>query len=284
MGKYLSVLLSALVLAVLTFLVHTEAGAVADGNGSCLQSELDNKDCGNLGSNVIEFLGTGAATCNTINFGAVPCTAYFYRYTGGATNQLNLAIPKKVMTKFTSESDAAVVGCTNLYTNGQGDPTTGFGKNQLTVNVCRIAPTLTSFPSAPPGTNIRIQADPSSFDPLSWQLKVGNSTTAAAINGPGIPGAPVAETAKTLETASGGSCSYTIVGGEPTLVNCPTGRILPLVQTKLCLPTTGNQVPTFTNNSGSFTCESVDFETEGCITKTTGSDPCITSGGRRVCY
>ena len=282
MGKHHSVLLSALVLAALTFIVHTEAGAVANGDGSCSAAEIQNKDCGIVNGNFIEFLGAGATTC-AVTAGAVPCTAYFYRYTGGASSQVNILIPKKVMTKFTS-SDTAAAGCSQLLTLGQGDPTTGFGKNDLTDNVCRIAFSLASLPlGAPANANFSVQADPSVFDPLSWQQKTGNNIAATVINGPGLIQTAVTETGATLQTSDGVTCSYTTAGGGTTLTSCPTGSVVPINQTKLCLPTISGP-PTFTNASGSFTCETVSFATEGCDIKTTGTDPCRFINGVCIRY
>lgn len=275
MGKQLSVLLIAAVVGVVLFFIHTEAGAVADGNGSCSVTETQSSDCGLFGSTnaVIEFIGSSASTCVVVA-GAVPCTSYSYKYTGGTTNQINVLIPKAVMTKFTS-SDAAAAGCSQLITNGGGDPTTGFGKNDVTHNLCRITPNLG------PGATFAVKADPSTIAPLSWQVRISsNNIGAAAVNGPGRAQAAVEETGASLQTSDGVTCTYTNQGGQVTLTNCPTGRVVPINQTKLCLPTVGAQIPTFTNGSGSFTCETLAFTTDGCDIKTTGSDPtrCFASG------
>jgi len=276
MGKHMSVLLSALVLAVLTFVVHTEAGAVADGNGSCSSAEIQNKDCGIVNGNAIEFVGASATTC-TVGAGTVPCTAYFYRYTGGASSQVNILIPKKVMTKFTS-ADTNAAGCSQLLTLGQGDSTTGFGKNNLTDNVCRIAFSLASLPlGAPASANFSIQADPSVFDPLSWQQKAGNNIAATVINGPGLIQTAVTETGATVQTTDGVECSYVTAGGDINLSGCSTGSIVPLSSSKLC-------IPSGTPNFNGLRCETIAYVTEGCDIKTTGTDPCRLVSGRWVCY
>src|SRR5438132_7021771 len=73
---------------------------------------LVSPQCGDFGGNTIKFLNTQPATCNLPAGSAtfVPCTAYSYLYMGSPTNQINVAIPKAVMTKFTS-ADKAVAGC-----------------------------------------------------------------------------------------------------------------------------------------------------------------------------
>jgi hypothetical protein len=282
MGKHHSILLIALVLAALTFMVHTEAGAYADANGSCSAQELASSDCGLFGStgSVVEFVATSADICG-VTAGNVPCTGYLYKYNGPTTNQVNVLIPKQVMTKFASAGTLEVLaaGCSQLITNGAGDPTTGFGKNDLTHYVCRIAQNLG------PGTSFTIHADPSTFGPLSWQVRISsNNVGAAAVNGPAKPQAPVAEVGASLQTSDGVNCTYTNQGGNVTLTNCGSGSIIPINQTKLCLPTKPNQTPSFTNASGSFTCESVAFATDGCDIKTTGTDPCRYIGGICIAY
>ena len=224
-----------LVIAVVTLLTYVEAGAaVANANGVCdSPNEVvpGAETCANFGPNVIEFLGTGSTTC-TVAAGSVPCTAYFYRYTGSATNQFNIAIPKVVQTKFTS-GDALAAGCSQLITDGSGDPTTGFGKNQLTFNICRVAFNLASLPGAPPLANFSILADPSSPQSLSWQQKVSKDITADTLQGPAVAGAPVAETGAKLTAFNGATITYTIEGGQ---INVTSGSatVEPANQSLIC--------------------------------------------------
>ncbi len=257
-------LLSALLLVLTLFFANTKVYAAA----------CDSPQCGDFNGNTIQFLETISTTCKLSAGSATPCTEYRYRYTGSATNQINVAIPKEVMTKFTS-ADRAVAGCSQLITDGSGDSTTGFGINLVTHNVCRVAITGSAL-----STPFSIRADPSSPQPDAWEVRQSSSQVFADfLLGPGVPPAPVAETAATLKTSEGVSVSYTNVGGQIT-VTSGTGETVPISDTKLCIFNGGSN-RTFPAN---WTCETIEFATDQCDIKTTGGDPCRFIGGTCILY
>ncbi|HXG50360.1 MAG TPA: hypothetical protein VNN77_03020 [candidate division Zixibacteria bacterium] len=275
MQKARFLVLCGLLIVALALLAYSEAGAVANGDGSCSSAEEAGLDCASFSplSAIIEFLGTTPTTC-TVGAGPVKCTEYKYQYTGSSTNQINVAIPKDVMTKFTS-GDKTVAGCSQLITDGSGDSTTNFGINLSTHNVCRVAITGTAL-SKP----FSIRVDPSSPLPGSWQVRQSSTQVAAdLLLGPGTPAAPVAETAATLTTSEGTTISYTNVNGQITVTSGDAATV-PISDTKLCI-FNGGLDRTFPAN---WTCETIAFATDQCDIKTTGGDPCRFVGGSCISY
>ena len=284
-------LLSVVLVAIAMSGIQKEAAAVADGNGTCSASEAADFDCANLGGNNIEFLG--AFPSNNCPMNQAPlttrCTVYFYKYNGTATNQVDVALPIN-LTK--SLNEAPEINCSQYYTNGAGDPTTGFGVNLLTLGICRIANNISNLPSDinPPTTaNFYISADPSTIDktrPLNWQLKQGRSVFAGSIVGPATTEPAVLESEVTLRTPQGATVSYSNSGGNITLTG-NTGRIVPISGTKLCIvkpggdPAVGYRDPLFADN---WTCETITYATEQCDIKTSGTDPCRWIGGYCIQY
>lgn len=284
--KALTILFS--LVAVFMLFPLQEAGAVADGNGVCSPEELANFDCGRFGPNVIEFRGASAGTC-VVNSGpgTAPCTVYFYLYTGLSTNQVNVAIPLNLNQVL---NDAVEIDCSQYYTNGSGDPTTGFGKNMLTLGICRTANNLSSLPviNNDPGTwNLWIATDPSFPDrkePLSWQLKQGRDVYAASIVGPVASQPPVFESGASLTTSEGKTISYTL-SGDQVIITSNNADVVPMDKTKLCISSPPAVDPNFFPNPGeAYRCETISFVTEQCDVKTTGSDPCRYIGGRCILY
>ena len=278
------------------------AFAAANGDGLCSAAEASGYECANFGSSVVEFLGSFASSqCRLAAGGTANCTTYYYRYTGAATNQLNIALPTRVNKSFKTAAD---INCSQYLTGGAGDPTTGFGKNQLTLGVCRIAQNLAGAPLdvvAPAGANFVIVADPSSYDkvnPLDWQLKLGyncsdddrrrstNGVFAGSILGPFGPQVTVLESAATLTTPTGEFVSYTNTAGNIKITG-GDARVVPLGSTKLCILNEGGD-PNVPYTSGSFaanwTCETVTYATEQCDIKTSGTDPCRYIGGVCIQY
>ena len=278
------------------------AFAEADGNGACSAAELGKFECANFGSSVIEFLGSSALTNCTLQAGGTSsCTAYYYRYTGLATNQLNIAIPNRVTKTLKTASD---LGCQQFLTGGAGDPTTGFGRNQLSLGICRIASNLqtSQLNAAPPaGATFVLTADQSAFDPanpLDWQLRLGNNCSdddrrrsrggvfAGRLLGPYNPQIDVLESAVTLVTPTGQSVSYTNSAGNLKITG-GVARIVPQGGTKLCVVNEGGNpsVPyTDPNFSANWTCETITYTTEQCDIKTDGGDPCRMIGGTCIKY
>ena len=291
--------------------LHSHAQAAANGDGLCSAAEAASFECAKLGGNIVEFLGSFpssqcrvAATNQT-----VACTSYYYRYTGAAINQLNVAIPTRNTKVLTAAAD---LHCAQFLTGGSGDPTTGFGKNQLSIGICRVASNSANLAgppdvTAPPGANFVISVDPSVYDsknPLDWQLKQGASTShsydddhhgtpssvfAASLVGPFGPQAEVLESLVTLTTPAGESVSYSNIAGNIKLVgtNIPAGaRVIPAGGTKLCTVNVGGNPnlrydsPDFASN---WTCETVTFASDQCDIKT-GADPCRMIGGTCIKY
>jgi hypothetical protein len=278
------------------------AYAAANGDGSCSSAELGSYECANFGTSVIEFLGSFASTqCPLAAGGTAQCTAYYYRYSGASSNQVNIAIPNRVTKTFKTAAD---IHCSQFLTGGAGDPTTGFGKNQLSINICRIAQNLAGAPldvSPPAGANFVIVTDPSAYDknnPLDWQLKLGSNCSdddrrnnrsgvfAASLLGPFGPQLDVLESAVTLTTPTGQSVSYTNSAGNIKITG-GSARIVPQGGTKLCVINEGGD-PSVPYTSSSFaanwTCETITYATDQCDIKTDGGDPCRMIGGVCIKY
>ncbi|HXG50359.1 MAG TPA: hypothetical protein VNN77_03015 [candidate division Zixibacteria bacterium] len=231
--------------------------------------------CGDFGKNTITLISTASGPCPV----DVPlCTRYTYQYNGTNTNQIEVLIPKTVQSTFVTTAPAA--GCAALITDSSGEPANNFGTNILTHNLCKLPANIAN------GTTFDIFADPSAPKPLSWQVIVNRSITADALNGPAVPAAGVEETGATLTTSEGVSVSYTISSGQIEITDFTgtTPRLLPITQTKLCLPSRPGDPVTFTNAQGGWTCETITFATEQCDIKTAGSDPCRFVGGSCVQY
>ena len=276
--------------------------AASNGDGLCSPAEVGKYECATFGSSVIEFLGSFASSqCPLHSGGTAQCTAYYYRYTGASNNQVNIAIPNRVTKTFKTAAD---INCSQFLTGGAGDPTTGFGKNQLSLGICRIAQTLAGAPlnvTAPAGANFVIVADPSGYDkanPLDWQLKLGSNCSdddrrrshsgvfAASLLGPFGPQLDVLETAVTLTTPTGQSVSYANVAGNVTITG-GTARIVPQGGTKLCVVNVGgdSSVPyTSASFAANWTCETITYATDQCDIKTDGGDPCRMIGGTCIKY
>lgn len=259
---------------------YQHAMALADGNGLCSPAETQNFECVNLGANVIEFIGTQAVT----NGG----TTYNYKYTGTTNNQLNVAIPTRTAKIITPAVNAQ---CSQYLTGGAGDPTTGFGKNQLTLAICRIAFNLNTA-TVP----FSITVDPSAVDrknPLDWQLKQGHALYAGSLVGPFTPQAEITESDVTLTTPTGNTVHYSNLGGNiqiiPSGTTSPSARVLPTGGLKICTvnanPPNDPNVPfTSADFKNNWSCETVTFVTDQCDIKTKGSDPCRSIGGSMICY
>lgn len=269
---------------------YVEAHAAANGDGLCASAEAAQGACVTLNSNVIEFLGAFASTQCRLSSGQLKaCTAYYYRYTGGATNQVNVAIPARLTKTFKTAAD---INCSQLLTGGAGDPTTGFGKNQVSLGICRVAQNLANSPvdiTVPPGANLVLTVDPSgvsSANPLDWQLKQGSSVTAGGLLGPYESQPQISESAVTLTTPDGASVSYTNLAGNIKITG-GNARIVPQGGTKLCVVNEGGDasVPyTSSSFAANWTCETITYATDQCDIKTDGGDPCRYIGGVCIKY
>lgn len=280
------------------------AQAVANGDGACSASELAGKECATLGAAIVEFLGAyPSSQCLLATGQTTSCTSYYYRYSGAAANQLNVAIPVRNTQTFKKAAD---INCSQFYNTGTGDPTTGFGKNQNSLGVCRIAyrigGAVTTTPAALAGiANFVITVDPSTYDtknPLDWQLKQASTsskskdddysskTFAASIVGPYSSQPEVYESSVSLITPTGQTVSYSNLGGN-IAVTSAVGRAVPLSGTKLCVvKPTGNPAVSYTDAafSANWDCETIIYATEQCDIKTDGNDPCRFVGGTCIKY
>ncbi len=294
-----------LVLALVLWGAASGAYAAANGDGLCSSSETGNFECATFGASVIEFLGAFPSTqCRLSSGQTTSCTSYYYRYSGATTNQLNVAIPTRNTKTFKTAAD---INCSQFLTGGAGDPTTGFGKNQLSLGICRIAQNLAAGPlnvTPPAGANFVITVDPSAYDtknPLDWQLRRppardcseaedrrrhGATLFAASLLGPFSTQPEVVEAAVTLTTPTGESVSYSNLGGNIQITG-GSARVIPLGGTKLCTLNVGGDasVPyTASNFAANWTCETVTYATEQCDIKTAGGDPCRMIGGTCIKY
>ncbi len=292
---------SLLSLTVVTFFTtlfpYSEARAFANGDGICSPAEQAQFNCANLGpGNVIEFVGQSNATCFLANFiSGTPCSVYWYRYTGSTTNQVLAGIPDGVQTKYTS-ADASSAGCSQLITDGSGDPTTGFLNNDATQNVCRIANNLSGAPTnpdpvAPATANFFMTADPSFPAKRPWQIRQSKTQVyAGEINGPFSVQATIASSGETITGADGTTLTYRLVGGVPQIISCkrPDGSnclfatVLDLGQTALCFESTSG---TTTIGGKSFNCEVVTFVDGNPNFKAGANSTCYKYvGGRPIAY
>ena len=293
------------VLALALSAAASGAYAAANGDGLCSASETSKFECATFGASVIEFLGSfPSSQCHLTSGQTTSCTSYYYRYSGPATNQLNVALPARNTKIF---STAADINCSQFLIGGLGDPTTGFGKNQLSLGICRIAQNLATGPhdvSPPAGANFVITVDPSAYDsknPLDWQLRRppardcneaedrrrnGPTLFAASLLGPFSTQPDVVESAVTLTTPTGESVSYSNLGGDIRITG-GSARVIPPGGTKLCTLNVGGDasVPyTAANFAANWTCETVTFATDQCDIKTDGGDPCRMIGGTCIKY
>jgi hypothetical protein len=267
-----SLIIFALAFAIVALFTYTEAYAIADGDGICESSEEASNDCVNFDGNSLEFRGSlnGFATLAdgvTIK----PATFYFFLYNGGATNQLNSLIPLFLGDGLNYESGAT--GCQQVILE-TGDPTTGFGENDYTRYVCRMANNLASLPTdiTPPGdANIWIATDPSiTAFPMAVQLRQSkNNVWGGAINGPSLEAGTVVRTGGTLTAEDGTQATYEMQGNTPVYVS--TGRLLPLDHFKLCVPKASATDPY--SFPGDYDCENIAYMDHECNIKTTGTDP-----------
>ena len=281
--------------------------AIADGDGTCSVQEKANYECTDFGTNnvtVVEFLGSFQSNnCTTVT-GLATCTSYFYKYKGLLTNQVNVAIPIRNTKTLTTATD---LHCAQYVTGGAGDPTTGFGKNQFTLGVCRTAQNVAGPPDVtrPVGANIVISVDPSAYDkntPLDWQLRQPSlcrdrdDVRVAGVSGGTVLGpfgaqADVLESAVTLTTPGGQTVGYSNIGGNVQITGgtSQTARIIPDGGFKICtVNPTGNAAIALISNPAGFaanwTCETVTFVSDQCDIKTKGADPCRSIGGKMLCY
>ena len=278
-----------------------EVYAVANGDGVCAASEAANFECATFGTSVVEYLGAfGSNKCPMDDGTFASCTTYYYRYTGGPTNQVNVAIPTRLLKTIDSATEAH---CQQLFVNGSGDPTTGFGKNVKSLEICRTSSNLASAPDVTPplGANFALVTDPSAVDaknPLDWQIKRpvhdddsddshgASKVYAASLVGPYSPQPIVQESAVTLVTPSGATVSYSNNAGTLQITG-GNGRIVPQSSTKLCVVKAGGNpnVPyTDPAFSANWDCGTVTYATEQCDIKTDNHDPCRYIGGTCILY
>jgi hypothetical protein len=196
--------------AILVLLASIEARAQL-GDGSCVagSQEAANRQCAVLGPHVLEVVPPGGefpftGTCN-VNGMARACAFWPYRFSGpSGDNQLNVLVPA-ALDIYTSQvypvTNTSFVGCQQIYSAGQGDPTTGFGKGIITHKVCRIALNIDQGPNTP---NFVLATSLATPGPEAVNSKVSKNVYFDDILGPLEAGTPrLATTTETVTTLSG---------------------------------------------------------------------------------
>jgi hypothetical protein len=201
---------SAALAGALVLLAGIEARAQL-GDGVCVAGSNENtaRQCAILGPHVLEIVPPGGefpytAICQTPN-GPKTCAFWPYRFSGpSGDNQLNILVPANLeiyLNQVYPVTNTAFVGCQQVYTNGQGDPTTGFGKGIITDKVCRVALNIDQGSNTP---NFVIATSLSSPGPDAVQSKSGKGTYFDDILGPFGTGAPrLSSTMQQITTISG---------------------------------------------------------------------------------
>jgi hypothetical protein len=283
-----SLVLFTLLVLIVALFTYSKASAVIV-NGSCSPDESAKGECAQLGPNfTLEIVPTTDGQFPfTANCNGVKCTVFPYFLNNPVgNNQLNFLVPRGfIPPQFLSPTN--VSGCSQLYTNGAGDPTTGFGKGITTYDVCRVAPTAPStiFPvtlSAP--ANIFIATLPAVAGLDSIQLKAGNSIFFNDILAAGGSVPQISTTSETFTSADGNTVTIK-TDQSGNLIGAPGLRQVPQANTRFCFPNTGytpapNEFPTSTN----WTCISIDFATNKAQIKSPGEDPWVYIGGTWILY
>ena len=201
---------SAVIAAILVLLACVEARAqLGDGICTAGSQETANHQCAILGPHVLEIVPPGGefpftGTCQ-VNSMAVACAFWPYRFSGpSGDNQLNILIPAALdifPNQVYPPANTLFGGCQQVYANGQGDPTTGFGKGIITHKVCRVALNIDQGPGTP---NLVLATSLSSPGALPVQSKTGKSVYFDDILGPFTAGVPrLASTTQEITTISG---------------------------------------------------------------------------------
>jgi hypothetical protein len=228
------------------------------GDGVCQpgSQEATNRQCAILGSNVLEIVPpSGGAfpvtgTCH-VNGSPVACAFWPYRFSGpSGDNQLNILIPAALdiyPNQTYPGTNTVFSGCQQVYSNGQGDPTTGFGKGIITYKTCRIAFNIDVGPGTP---NLVLATALSSPGALPVQLKSGKNVFFDDILGPFTAGTPrLASTMEEITTVSGAILTVeTNQTGGLVSATANTGpvTIIPPGIAVLCTPV--NPANTYPNN------------------------------------
>jgi len=196
--------------AVLLLLACVETRAQL-GDGICPvgSPEQSSRQCAILGSYVLEIVPPGGefpftGTCQ-VNGMTVACAFWPYRFSGpSGDNQLNILIPASLdiyANQVYPPANTVFGGCQQVYANGQGDPTTGFGKGIITHKTCRVALNIDAGPGTP---NFVLATTLSSPGPLPVQLKSAKNIYFDDILGPFTAGVPrLASTTQQITTISG---------------------------------------------------------------------------------
>jgi len=278
-----SLIVLLVVIGLVVFFTSKAARAGYVGDGICEQTEMDKLQCtkfysGSTFLGALEIVPSAAgewpilSTCQDPSSGAtIPCSLFVYRFDGpSGDNQINLLISDLLGKAYFPGT--TLNGCSQFITDGEGDPTTGFGKNVLMYNVCRFA----FNPPVPPPANLAIATGSGVSGRTAVQLKAGKSIAAGEILGPSNVVPQMATTTQTITRPDG----YTLTlkknqGGDviQAETTSPGGvRDIPLGQIQLCVP----------NAAGLLECQFISYATDGCDIKTLADpDPtCHIVGGK----
>jgi hypothetical protein len=257
-----------------------------NGDGICQpgSQEATNRQCAILGSNVLEVVPpSGGAfpvtgTCQ-VNGSPKACAFWPYRFSGPTgDNQLNILIPAALdiyPNQLYAPTNTVFTGCQQVYSAGQGDPTTGFGKGIITYKTCRIAFNFDVGPGTP---NLVLATALSTPGPLPVQQKTGKGVFFDDILGPFTAGVPrLATTTQEITTVSGAVLTVeTNQTGGLVSATANTGpvTIIPPGIAVLCTPV--NPSNTFPNNfPGQYDCGPIVENLDGTN---------IQAGEHSTCY
>ena len=238
--------------AILLLLACVEARAqVGDGVCAAGSQEQTGRQCAILGPHVLEIVPPGGqfpvtGTCQ-VNGMTVACTFWPYRFTGpSGDNQLNILIPASLdifPNQVYPPTSTVFGGCQQVYANGQGDPTTGFGKGIITHKTCRVALNIDAGSGTP---NFVLATALSSPGALPVQSKSGKNVYFDDILGPLTAGVPrLATTTEQVTTISGAILTVeTNQAGDLVSATANTGpvTISPPGIAVLCTPFNANNV------------------------------------------
>ncbi len=287
MAKRGAVLVSAMAMAIVVLFTHGSASAVL-GDGTCDQTEQSKFQCtlfanGSLGRLEIVPAKDGQwpvpGTCtDPLTSHPVPCSFFTYRFDGSpGENQLLFLVPDRV--EFVFFLGTKSTGCSQLITDGRGDPTTGFGKHVTTFTVCRIVG------NELPAANVIFATRPAVSDRTAVQLKAGRSVAAGEILAPFGPPPPISTIAEQIVTGDNTRSLTYQTDQEGNVLSCQATfgcTIIPVSQLQLCVPTVPNPDPT--KFPTGWLCEAITHATDRCDIKTGGGDPCRFIGGKCIRY
>jgi hypothetical protein len=292
-----SLLLLAVVIIIMAFFTYTEASA------ACSSTQVQNGECVDLGTSfTLQIVRTSdgqfpfRAMCQLGTNAPVACSVFsYFLNTGVGNNQLNYLVPHGFMPQGWDQSGFIntvavnkLSGCSQLATDGTGDPTTGFGNGIKTFDTCRIAPSAnanTLFGVALSSTaNIYIATLPAVAGLEAMQLKAGKETFLDFILSSGGSAPQISTTSETFTTAEGATVSVN-TDQSGNLIGTPGLRQVPQNNTRFCFPDpTYTPAPNEFPTNANWDCIPINFASNKCQIKGPGEDPWAYIGGTWILY